>query len=123
MKLIDNLYKITARLSTDDAVVYQIELLADSPIYKAHFPGNPITPGVCQIQMALELLEIIENQKLNIKTLKNVKFISALIPQGQHISVVFNNITRQENEIKTQATIKDTNDVIYAKISLQTVIA
>lgn len=38
--------------SSDSA---EVRLLADSPIYRAHFPGYPVTPGVTLIQMALEL--------------------------------------------------------------------
>lgn len=29
----------------------------EHPIYAAHFPGQPLTPGVCFVQIAFELLE------------------------------------------------------------------
>ena len=60
MKLIDNLYSINAREldKMGDKAIFGISLNADNVIYKAHFPSNPITPGVCLIQIALEITEL-----------------------------------------------------------------
>ena len=33
-----------------------IRLLPESPVYRGHFLGYPITPGVCLVQIALELI-------------------------------------------------------------------
>ena len=33
-----------------------LRLLPESPVYRGHFPGYPITPGVCLVQMALEVI-------------------------------------------------------------------
>ena len=38
-------------------VSYTIKLIPSCVIYQAHFPGEPITPGVCIVQMAKELIE------------------------------------------------------------------
>ena len=38
-----------------EAMTADIRLLPDNVIYKAHFPEKPITPGVCIVQMAVEL--------------------------------------------------------------------
>ena len=34
-----------------------LRLFPESPVYRGHFPGYPITPGVCLVQMALEAIE------------------------------------------------------------------
>ena len=34
----------------------KIRLNPDHEIYRAHFPGNPITPGVCIVQIISEVL-------------------------------------------------------------------
>ena len=46
-----------------------VRLLPESPIYKAHFPGYPVTPGVTLVQMALELM----GRKL--ASAKDIKFV------------------------------------------------
>lgn len=33
-----------------------VRLLPESPVYRGHFPGYPITPGVCLVDIALELI-------------------------------------------------------------------
>ena len=47
MKLIDSLYKVISDTRSETGHVYSIELDPEHFIYKAHFPGEPITPGVC----------------------------------------------------------------------------
>ena len=51
-----------------------VRLLPECPIYQAHFPTFPITPGVTLVQIALELMG---------KTLlsaKDVKFVEPVLP-------------------------------------------
>ena len=49
-------------------------------IYKGHFPGNPVTPGVVQMQMVKEILEVFYNKKLQLKTMGRCKFLHILDP-------------------------------------------
>ena len=58
MILKNNFYHI-AQASVDlPRATYEIALNAQHFIYQAHFPGEPITPGVCILQMACELLGV-----------------------------------------------------------------
>lgn len=51
-----------------------VRLLADSPIYAAHFPGQPITPGVVLLQMALEVTQ------RELVQARNIKFLVPVAP-------------------------------------------
>ena len=57
MILKNSLYTIEGQQSQEGTVSYDIRLHSDHFIYQAHFPGEPITPGVCVVQIAKELLE------------------------------------------------------------------
>ena len=57
MKFLNNLYHIVSKDVVDASIRYNIHLDASHFIYQAHFPDEPITPGVCIIQIAKELLE------------------------------------------------------------------
>lgn len=72
MILEGNIYTTTSR-SENGATV---RLIPESPIYKAHFPGYPITPGVALLQIALELMG---DRKLQYA--KEIKFIAPVLPQ------------------------------------------
>lgn len=80
MKLLNNLYMISKRETTSLSAQYGIFLKEKSFIYKAHFPNEPITPGVCIIQIAKELLEDYAQKHYTIKAIKNVKFLNVISP-------------------------------------------
>lgn len=80
MKLLNNLYMISKRETTSLSAQYGIFLEEKSFIYKAHFPNEPITPGVCIIQIAKELLENYAQKHYTIKAIKNVKFLNVISP-------------------------------------------
>ena len=68
----------TVSIDTGGAVV---RLLPDSPIYQGHFPGWPITPGVCLVQIALERREDMAGQAgHDLVAAKSIKFTSPIIP-------------------------------------------
>lgn len=117
MKLKNNLYKIIG--IDHDAVKAQIELQRDCVIYKAHFPGQPITPGVCIIQMATELLEEISGWTLSLKEVVNAKFLSVINPDKTvYCSYQFQKLTElADNRIKVSVIVSD-ESTVYAKLSL-----
>ena len=58
-----------------------VSLNADHPIYQGHFPGNPVVPGVCQVQMVKELVEKAVNHSLTLFESDNIKFLLMINPQ------------------------------------------
>ena len=68
-----------------DAAGATVRLLPESPVYSGHFPGYPITPGVCLVEIALELIAEMAGQaghdgKVRLVAAKNIKFTSPIIP-------------------------------------------
>jgi 3-hydroxyacyl-[acyl-carrier-protein] dehydratase len=88
--LLDNFYSIIDEVeiidgngSMDNPVgkfTFTIKLNPGHPIYKGHFPGNPVVPGVCQIQMIKELTSLILKKNLVIYKSDNIKFLAMIIP-------------------------------------------
>lgn len=66
------LYEVVSR-EEGSAVV---RLLPDSPVYAAHFPGYPITPGVTIVQMALDLMD------RRLSGAKDIKFVEPVLPSS-----------------------------------------
>ncbi|HEY0742504.1 MAG TPA: 3-hydroxyacyl-ACP dehydratase [Chryseosolibacter sp.] len=50
-------------------------------IFKGHFPGQPVVPGVCMMQSVKELVERHVEQKLTLVEADNMKFLSVIDPR------------------------------------------
>ncbi len=50
-------------------------------IFKGHFPGNPVTPGACMLQVVKELTQDILGMKLMMTSAANVKFMALINPE------------------------------------------
>src|SRR6476620_8303062 len=57
-----------------------LQVNAAHPIFQGHFPGQPVVPGVCMIQMIKELLEIVLAEQFQLKTAASLKYLSVLNP-------------------------------------------
>ena len=79
------LYEVLTRAR--DAV--EIRLHPESAIYAAHFPGYPITPGVVLVRIAVELLSGQQGRNLDVKSVKNIKFVSPVMPDGDGPRLLF----------------------------------
>ncbi len=121
MRLKDSFFSILETTEMPDSaggVVYKIKLNAGHPIYQAHFPNKPITPGVCIIQMAIELLGEHVGKEMVLKEIKNVKFIFVISPEeNEELNYVFNRISNEGDKWKAQLTV-DHGDSMFAKISI-----
>lgn len=61
----------------------------DHEILKGHFPGNPVTPGVTQIEMVRKVLSTGLNKELRLKEAKDLKFIApVLLPHTHGIELI-----------------------------------
>ena len=77
MSLQNSLYHIT---SADGAGKYEIAFNATHPIFDGHFPGNPIVPGACLVQIAEELLSHQLQQPIRWTAIHNLKFRQVVTP-------------------------------------------
>lgn len=126
MKLKNNLYKIISKEEVNSIFNYTVELNPSCVIYQAHFPGEPITPGVCIVQIGKEVIEdlLLEqssvSRRLEIIKAKNIKFLSIISPnetpiltyQVRKLGFSDDNMT-----IETQIVV-NSDDKSMAKISL-----
>jgi 3-hydroxyacyl-[acyl-carrier-protein] dehydratase len=104
--LLDNFYTIIDQGETADAngVVdnpvkkfhFTIKLNPEHAVYDGHFPGNPVVPGVCQVQMIKELTAAILKKNVVLQTSDNIKFLSMIIPSVSPMLMI--NIDIREKE-------------------------
>ena len=81
-----------------------IKLNKDHNIFNGHFPGNPVTPGVCMMQIVKELTEEFTGKKLFLKSASNVKFMAIINPFETPDLTMQLVIKEIENEVKVKNT-------------------
>ena len=86
-----------------------VRLLPESPIYKAHFPEYPITPGVTLLQIALELM----GKKF--VGAKEIKFVAPVLP-GDGTEIRFEWEFKDKNTVSVSILSMDGTQ--YARMSL-----
>lgn len=118
MKLQNSFYRIVDQNTVGETHVMSLELDASHEIYQAHFPEQPITPGVCIIQIATELLSDILHKDITLIKVKNVKFLSVVSPvETPQVNYVFRSIQEEEETVKAVVEVSKEN-TCFAKISI-----
>jgi len=57
-------------------------LRPEHAVFKGHFPGNPILPGVCMIQMIKDVFSDAKDIKAHLTTIHQVKFLELIVPEA-----------------------------------------
>jgi len=100
----------------DNAV--KIRLLPESAIYRAHFPGNPITPGVCQVGIVEELVRTCFGKDVRLVEIKNLKFMDVLRPEPSvETVVVFEKMEETDNRLAVRGKLA-VGEKVFTKFSL-----
>ncbi len=118
MVLKNSLYKISS--SNIEEKSFNLELVPDCLIYQAHFPEQPITPGVCIIQVASELLNELLQSVYELTTISNAKFLAVINPlETAVVTYTFKKLGFDEDTktVKVSVIVSDT-DTVFPKLSL-----
>ncbi|WP_314666894.1 hydroxymyristoyl-ACP dehydratase [Prevotella aurantiaca] len=126
MQLKNNLYKIISKEEDSSMVNYTIELNPSCVIYQAHFPREPITPGVCIVQIGKELIEELLTEKMSVSCkleivkVKNVKFLSVISPRDTlHIMYQMKKVELSDDNKMVEAQwVVLSDEKVMAKTSL-----
>ena len=79
--LLNNLYTIQSLSETEKTIRASVMLRAEHAIFKGHFPGQPILPGVCMLEMISEITGSHLQQSLRIKSAPLIKFLNMIDPR------------------------------------------
>lgn len=80
---IDNYFTINRKSGIENVDIYDVELNPDSEIYRGHFPGEPVSPGVCSIGMIVACASRSTGSPLEIRKISRCRFLSVISPQNR----------------------------------------
>lgn len=114
--LIEGLYTLQDFTQNEETVTAIIKLHQEHDVFKGHFPGNPVMPGVCMIQIIKELTEKAVGKDLFLSVSTNIKFMAIINPEKNDTLVLTLNIVETENEVKVKNTTSF-EDTLALKLS------
>jgi 3-hydroxyacyl-[acyl-carrier-protein] dehydratase len=79
--LLNNLYTIQSLSESDNQMEATINLLADHAIFSGHFPGQPVLPGVCMMEMVAEVMGVYLKSSFRISGGPLIKFLRMIDPR------------------------------------------
>jgi 3-hydroxyacyl-[acyl-carrier-protein] dehydratase len=114
---LNSLYQIKQILTEGNGSKFsvKIELNPSHEIFNGHFPGNPILPGVCMVQIMKELLINYSHCKLILKNAGSIKYLYFIDPLVNNI-INFNiEMDKTENgDISCKATL-NSESVVFCR--------
>lgn len=103
--ILTDFYRLESSEKTENgSFIAQISLNKDHDIFKGHFPGNPVTPGVCMMQIVKELSEEFTGKKMFLKSASNVKFMAIINPFETPDLKLQLDIAESEEDVKVKNT-------------------
>ena len=79
--LMNDFYRIEYLQRDPNSLSCKITFNRQHDIFKGHFPGQPVVPGVCMMEMVKELLEQHTDQSLWLRDAGQVKFLQLITPE------------------------------------------
>ena len=76
----NNLYNVISSTHNNGIIEAVLEIDKNSEIFKGHFPGQPVLPGACMLQIVKEILTMELNLKLKLKKASQMKFLEVIDP-------------------------------------------
>ncbi len=102
------LYQIVESQKSQDKSLYVLRFNPEHPIFAGHFPGQPIVPGACLVQIAEDLLSDMLGHAVRFNSVTNLKFRQAITPDKEVLMTI----------TESKCTIEDNvSHVMYAQFA------
>lgn len=77
-------FTLEAGEKNDNSATYRCRLHPEAPVFKAHFPGFPVLPGVLTLKMVVDAInasQFFSTQTLTVQSIGNAKYLAVVNPQ------------------------------------------
>lgn len=80
MHFVDSLFTILHQETAPSSANFKLRLHEEHPIYTGHFPNNPITPGVCSLEIMTQLAAANFSGFVRPKAVESIKYLGFVSP-------------------------------------------
>ncbi|SCB81572.1 3-hydroxyacyl-[acyl-carrier-protein] dehydratase [Chitinophaga costaii] len=111
----NSFYTITQEERGDNSIAVTVRLDAGHSIFAGHFPGQPVVPGVCMMQIVKELLDKGTAQNTLLRHGSNIKFLNFIDPVKQpEVNITVQYVAQPDASWKVSANIRF-GEIIFFK--------
>lgn len=90
MMLENDLYRICRLERQETEYVAEAALDPRHAVYEGHFPGHPVTPGVCLLAIVRSCVGAALGRSVAFAAIKSCKFVAPVVPaEGERLRVSF----------------------------------
>jgi len=115
----DHLYKILSLKDLDQSIHCEIQINEKSPIFEGHFPGKPILPGCCMMELTKEILGESLGTPLQLIKADRLKFLKILDPGLENrLTLILSYKWSDKNEVMATANLISGKSVYFKMIAL-----
>ena len=93
----DDFFTINNLEKTGFDITADLVINAGHQIFEGHFPGQPVVPGVCMMQMVKEIIEKVIGEKTNLVRAGEMKFLAIINPTENNLIRATVKYTIEEN--------------------------
>jgi 3-hydroxyacyl-[acyl-carrier-protein] dehydratase len=110
----NELYKINSIAHNEGIIEASLEINKNNELFKGHFPGHPVLPGACMLQIVKEVLEGSLNKSVQLKKADYIKFLLIVDPARNNILQIklIYKITDNNNILVTASLVAE-NDICF----------
>ena len=112
--LAGNFFELASMNSENGKLTGVIKLNAAHTVFDGHFPGKPVVPGVCMMQMVKEVLAGALSTSLRLEVADQVKFLSVINPletSSVRIEIAYTPV--EDGRVKMSATLLNEGTVYF----------
>lgn len=100
-------YTIEAITENGEEYTCMIRLNPEHDVYKGHFPGMPVLPGVCMLRIMKECVSAVLDAPMRFQTITSCKFLSVVNPLEQNL-LAFIFSLKETNKLQAMASADGT---------------
>lgn len=90
----------TIRQNPDGSFSSEVSMDPEHPVFKAHFPGKPVLPGVVMLRLFREMIVRTSGIEMELSAGGNLKFIKTVVPGVHPFMEIHFRITEDSGEYR-----------------------
>ncbi|MEO8172574.1 MAG: 3-hydroxyacyl-ACP dehydratase [Sediminibacterium sp.] len=104
----NDLYTVDSITKEEGSSTAVIRLNVLHPIFAGHFPGEPVLPGACMLQMIKEMMEMATGHSIQLQKANHIKFIALIDPtKNDLLQINLAHIISEEGLVVTATLLRE----------------